>query len=98
MGGGLSRRLSSTPTDMIFPAFLFLTGGSMTFSFASRPKGGAGFGRVTLHILARSTLLVAVGLFLDGFPLFDMHNLRIPGVLQRIGLCYLRGGLFTLAA
>ena len=83
---------------MIFPAFLFLTGGSMTFSFASRLKGGAGFGRVTLHILARSTLLVAEGLFLDGFPVFDMHNLRIPGVLQRIGLCYLRGGLFTLAA
>jgi predicted acyltransferase len=50
------------------------------------------------HIASRSLLLILIGLFLNGFPLFDMHNLRIPGVLQRIGLCYLFGGLCYLAS
>jgi predicted acyltransferase len=45
----------------------------------------------------RSILLILVGLFLNGFPFFDLHNVRIPGVLQRIGLCYLIAGLFYLA-
>ncbi len=44
----------------------------------------------------RSLLLILLGLFLNAFPTFGMHNLRIPGVLQRIGLCYLFGGLFWL--
>jgi predicted acyltransferase len=54
--------------------------------------------RLAGHIAVRSLLLILLGLFLNGFPLFDMHNLRIPGVLQRIGLCYLFGGLLYLAA
>ena len=87
----------STPTDMIFPSFLFLAGVSMTFSFASRLARGATRIQLAGHILWRSLLLILLGLFLNGFPLFDMHNLRIPGVLQRIGLCYLLAGFFYLA-
>jgi predicted acyltransferase len=88
----------STPTDMIFPSFLFLAGVSTTFSFASRLARGATRTELAGHIAVRSLLLILLGLFLNGFPLFDMHNLRIPGVLQRIGLCYLAGGLIYLAA
>jgi predicted acyltransferase len=87
----------STPTDMIFPSFLFLAGVSTTFSFASRLARGATRTELAGHIAVRSLLLILLGLFLNGFPLFDMHNLRIPGVLQRIGLCYLAGGLIYLA-
>jgi predicted acyltransferase len=86
----------STPTDMIFPSFLFLAGVSTTFSFASRLARGATRMQLAEHVLARSLLLILLGLFLNGFPAFDMHNLRIPGVLQRIGLCYLFGGLLWL--
>ena len=87
----------STPTDMIFPSFLFLAGVSTTFSFASRLARGATRTELAVHIAVRSLLLILLGLFLNGFPLFDMHNLRIPGVLQRIGLCYLIGGVICLA-
>jgi predicted acyltransferase len=87
----------STPTDMIFPSFLFLVGLSMTFSFASRLRRGETRTRLAGHVLLRSVLLVVVGLLLNGFPFYDMHNLRIPGVLQRIGLCYLLAGFFQLA-
>jgi predicted acyltransferase len=92
----------STPTDMIFPSFLFLAGVSMTFSFASRLARASRLAQDTTrtqlarHIAWRSMLLILIGLFLNGFPLFDMHNLRIPGVLQRIGLCYLIGGMLYL--
>jgi len=88
----------STPTDMIFPSFLFLAGVSTTFSFAARLARGATRAELAGYIAVRSLLLILLGLSLNGFPLFDMHNLRIPGVLQRIGLCYLVGGLLDLAA
>jgi predicted acyltransferase len=86
-----------TPTDMIFPSFLFLVGLSMTFSFASRLHCGETRQRPAGHVVLRSTLLILVGLFLNGFPFYDLHTLRIPGILQRIGLCYLLAGLFHLA-
>jgi len=86
----------ATPTDMIFPSFLFLAGVSMTFSFASRLARGATRTELAGHIVWRSLLLILFGLFLNAFPLFEMETLRIPGVLQRIGLCYLLAGVFYL--
>jgi predicted acyltransferase len=88
----------STPTDMIFPSFLFIAGVSMTFSSAARRKRGAAPAQLASPILVRSLLLIVLGLFLNGFPLYDLQNLRIPGVLQRIGLCYLAAGLIYLTA
>src|ERR1700761_133846 len=85
-----------TPTDMIFPSFLFLTGLSMTYSFAARSRRGQTRGQLAIHIVERSVFLVVLGLFLNGFPMFDWSNLRIPGILQRIGLCYLLTGLLYL--
>jgi predicted acyltransferase len=68
-----------TPTDLIFPFFLFIVGVSLTFStrLGFRPA------------LRRALTLVALGLFMAAFPFFDLTTLRWPGVLQRIGLCYL---------
>jgi predicted acyltransferase len=86
-----------TPTDMIFPAFLFIAGVSLTLSFASRVKRGATPAQLIGHVIRRSILLFVVGLVLNGFPFFHLHTLRIPGILQRIAICYLCGSVLYLA-
>jgi predicted acyltransferase len=48
------------------------------------------------HVLSRGALLIAIGLFLNLYPRFDFATVRIPGVLQRIGLCYMLVGVFML--
>lgn len=79
-----------TPTDLIFPFFLFIVGVSITLS-----KKSAGWGSIAW----RAALIVALGLFLAGYPRFDLSRWRIPGVLQRIALCYfVAAGLFKAAS
>jgi predicted acyltransferase len=87
----------STPTDMIFPSFLFVVGVSMTFSFATRRVRGETAVGAAVHVVRRSVVLILLGLFLNCFDLLSLPHLRIPGVLQRIGLCYLCGGLLYLS-
>jgi predicted acyltransferase len=86
-----------TPTDLIFPFFLFIVGVSMTLSFSSRTKRGATRGDLAKHVLIRSLIIFAIGLFLNGFPYFHMATIRYAGVLQRIAACYLIGGLIVVA-
>ena len=86
-----------TPTDMIFPSFLFISGVAMTFSFAARTARGETRRQLAAHLVWRAALLIVIGVVLNGFPLFQLHTLRIPGILQRIALCYLGGGLLYLA-
>lgn len=78
-----------TFTDTVFPFFLWIVGVSMTFSFARRIERGDDRRRLLLHAVRRGLIIIAIGLFLNAFPVFDLAHLRIPGVLQRIGLCYL---------
>jgi len=73
-----------TPTDLIFPFFLFIVGVSITLSKRSASAGS---------ILKRAAVILGVGLFLSGFPRFDLATWRIPGVLQRIALCYAAAAL-----
>jgi predicted acyltransferase len=86
----------ATPTDMIFPSFLFIVGVAIPFSFAKRLERGADRARLGGHVVLRSALLFVIGLIVNGFPDYDLHTLRIPGILQRIALCYLCGGLIYL--
>jgi predicted acyltransferase len=86
-----------TPTDLIFPFFLFIAGVSMTLSFGSRAARGVTGGFLAIHVAQRSALIFAIGLFLNGFPYFDFTTIRIMGVLQRIALCYLAAGWLYLA-
>lgn len=86
----------ATATDMIFPEFLFLAGFSMVYSFVSRSRRGETRGMLARHVLIRSLMLLGLGLILNAFPLFNWHTLHVFGVLQRIALCYLAGGLFVL--
>jgi len=78
-----------TPTDLIFPFFLFIVGVSVPFSFARRLARGDSRKRLLGHILRRSLILFGLGIFMAAFPRFDIMNVRIMGVLQRIGVVYL---------
>jgi predicted acyltransferase len=87
----------ATATDMIFPSFLVIIGVAMTFSFASRIERGADRRQLLLHVFTRSVLLILLGLLVNGFPEYNLHTIRIPGILQRIALCYFAGSLLYLA-
>lgn len=78
-----------TFTDMVFPFFLWMVGVAMTFSFARRVEAGADRAKLYWHTLRRGALIFGLGLLLNLIPKFDFVNVRIPGVLQRIGICYL---------
>jgi predicted acyltransferase len=85
-----------TPTDLIFPSFLFMMGVAMTLSFPSRFARGATVPTLVRHIVLRSLGLFAIGLFVNAFPEFEVSTWRIPGVLQRFAACYLVVGLIYL--
>jgi predicted acyltransferase len=86
-----------TPTDLVFPFFLFIVGVAMSLSFARRLEQGAGPGQLVQKILTRSVIIFLLGLFLNGFPFTggaeQWSTLRYWGVLQRIAACYLLAGL-----
>ncbi|MBP1840382.1 acyltransferase family protein [Formosa algae] len=83
-----------TPTDLVFPFFLFIVGVSVWFSFAkyktkiSKP--------VVLKILKRTLIIFLLGFLLNLFPFFDFEKVRIMGVLQRIALAYGAGAILCL--
>jgi predicted acyltransferase len=68
-----------TPTDLVFPFFLFIVG--MALPYSRRTTAG--------QALGRAGLLFGLGVFMAAYPRFDLATVRIPGVLQRIALCYL---------
>lgn len=77
----------ATPTDFIFPFFLFIVGSAMYFS--NRASQGVGYGERAGKILRRTLLLFVIGLLLNAYPFTgDLDHLRILGVLQRIALAY----------
>lgn len=85
-----------TATDMVFPTFLFSVGVAVALSFP-RPFSDADKVRSWRRLIQRALSLIALGLFLNFLPDLSLSHLRIPGVLQRIGLCYAIGtGLVLL--
>jgi predicted acyltransferase len=74
-----------TPTDVIFPCFLFIVGVAIPLS---RPTPG--------RVLRRAAIIFALGIVLNAAPYFDWATIRIPGVLQRIAVCYLVAALLFL--
>src|SRR5262249_46893901 len=57
-----------TPTDLVFPFFLFIVGVAMAFSFTSRLKRGTTKGELFRHVLWRALVLIVIGIALHGFP------------------------------
>jgi predicted acyltransferase len=78
-----------TPTDLIFPFFLFIVGVAITFALTKRKERGDDQIKIMLQVFKRSAILFLLGLIMAGFPYFDLANIRIPGVLQRIAVVYL---------
>lgn len=85
----------ATPTDYIFPFFLFIVGVAIPLALGRRIEQGV-TKDVYLKIFRRAAIIFLLGLFLAAFPFFDFANLRIPGVLQRIAVCYLIASLIFL--
>jgi predicted acyltransferase len=86
-----------TPTDLIFPFFLFIVGVAMAYSFSSRLQRGEPRAKLLKHILVRGLILFSLGLFLNGFPNhYELDSWRIYGVLQRIAICYVIAGTLAL--
>ena len=85
-----------TLIDMVAPAFLFCIGAAMPLSLERRSAKGDSRATLMRHVLSRGALLIAIGLFLNLYPKFEFATFRIPGVLQRIGLCYMLTGMFML--
>lgn len=80
-----------TPTDLVFPFFLFVMGVAIPLAFASRlDQSGGELGALYRQIVRRTAILFALGLLLIWFPYvgIDWSTVRIPGVLQRIALVY----------
>jgi len=85
-----------TFTDVIFPSFLWIAGVAMTLSFRKRMERGEDRATLLRHALRRAAIIFALGLFLNAFPHFQLAALRIPGVLQRIAVCYLAAAAILL--
>jgi predicted acyltransferase len=85
-----------TPTDLVFPFFLFIVGVAITLAFGSRVESGRKTRDLYLKVVKRSVIIFAIGLFLNGFPYFGLSELRIPGVLQRIAVCYFFASIIFL--
>jgi len=81
-----------TPTDLVFPFFLFIVGVAMPFSFEKRLQGGKRFS-LMIKVLQRTSVLFLIGFLLGVLPNVIWNptvllEARWPGVLQRIAICY----------
>lgn len=85
-----------TMTDLIFPFFLFIVGVSITIAMSAKKERRDPKKDIYKRVLRRTIILFGLGLFLSGFPFFDLSTLRIFGVLQRIAICYLAGTVLFL--
>jgi predicted acyltransferase len=85
-----------TPTDLVFPTFLFLMGASLVYSFESRLSKGISKTTLLIHTIRRFAILFLLGLVVNGFPYFHLGTLRIYGVLQRIAICFLLASVLYL--
>jgi len=88
-----------TYTDTIFPFFLFIVGVAMAFSYGRRMAKVEGRRALLLHTFRRAAVIFLIGLGLNGLSviLFHREHVRIPGVLQRIAVCFLCAALVYLA-
>ncbi|MSU57367.1 MAG: DUF5009 domain-containing protein [Pedosphaera sp.] len=103
-----------TFTDTIFPFFIWIVGVAIPLSTSRRLEAGQSRAELFRHALRRAAIIFALGFFLNSFTFFIdgsmakfgfgewlhqyLTNVRVPGVLQRIAICYLIATLIFLRA
>ena len=78
-----------TVADTVYPTFLLVVGCAIQLSLGGRLAHGSSPTSLVPSILRRSVIIFLLGTIIVGFPHYDLHSLRVMGVLQRIALCYL---------
>ncbi|HUB80190.1 MAG TPA: DUF5009 domain-containing protein [Bryobacteraceae bacterium] len=78
-----------TPTDVVFPSFLWIVGVAMTLSLGRRLAKGDSRADLLAKAARRAAILFVMGVLVYVYPEFNLHTERILGVLQRIAICYL---------
>lgn len=88
-----------TPTDFIFPNFLFIVGVSIALALSGKRGKAEEFGRVMLKVAKRGAILFFLGVLITAIVInFDFAHLRIPGVLQRIAVVFVLASALFLKA
>ena len=85
-----------TPTDVVFPSFLWIVGVAMTLSMTRSLAAGASRAHLLTQALRRTAILFVLGVLVYVYPAFDLGTQRILGVLQRIAICYLIAAVIYL--
>ncbi len=88
-----------TPTDLVFPFFLFIVGVSIALGVVPRVEAGAAHGPLRRAVLVRAARIVGLGLVLHllAWWWLALPHFRPWGVLQRIGLCFALAGLVAIS-
>lgn len=85
-----------TPTDLIFPFFIFIVGTSIALAYSKRLSAGVPKNPMYRKIVIRSLKIFIVGILLWMFPKFELDTIRYAGVLQRIAVVFLASALLFL--
>lgn len=84
-----------TPTDLVFPFFLFIVGLSVYFSFKKNNEESSS--KTVVKVLKRTLIIFLIGFLLNLYPYFNFEEVRYMGVLQRIALAYGAGALLCFS-
>ncbi|WP_020567965.1 acyltransferase family protein [Neolewinella persica] len=88
-----------TPTDLVFPFFLFIVGCSIAFAYRGKKATGKTYQKISIRALKLIGLGIFLGAFTLTFPFFkEWESIRLPGVLQRIGLAFFFAAIIALNA
>jgi len=82
--------------DMIAPAFMFCMGFAIPLALKSRIENNISTATIVRQVIQRGGLLILIGVFVNWAGNQDLSTLRLPGVLQRIGLTYIAVSLLIL--
>lgn len=95
-----------TSTDLIFPFFIFIVGASIAFAMGTKKLNTGHHSVLIKKVVIRGFIIISLGILKDAFPFFHLKDgayeawsplqWRIPGVLQRIGLVFIFGGILFI--
>lgn len=86
----------TTPTDYIFPFFIFIVGVSISLSFSKQLNQGKTIRQMVLKTFVRTLKIFSLGILIRILPTLDFSRIEIPGVLQRIALVFMACAILYL--